>query len=227
MQYPDWVMEAKKSRELLSRIQDPVHSIKKFHSQLFIKCQEENCMLFYAASPWRDCLQLRKPKLCSILYLPDYSLYEADSVFYQAVGIPADFLYPTKESLKKEVEMKVTHLVKNLIDTKWDKLLLKYQNQRDRLFPNINRTQVQETSKRYLKAKIKPEELFYSPKFSFAKMQVEYTDVMFLYCLNHHEKAVQIIADKWLKESLWEISQKRIYLGCVREDMEALQKKAA
>lgn len=44
MQYPDWVMEAKKSRELLSWIQDPVHSIKKFHSQLFIKCQEENCM---------------------------------------------------------------------------------------------------------------------------------------------------------------------------------------
>ena len=112
--------------------------------------------------------------------------------------------------------MKVTHLVKNLIDTKWDKLLLKYQNQRDSLFPNINRTQVQETSKRYLKAKIKP-----------AKMQVEYTDVMFLYCLNHHEKAVQIIADKWLKESLWEISQKRIYLGCVREEMEELQKKAA
>ena len=37
MQYPDWVMEAKKSRELLSWIQDPVHSIKKFHSQLFIK----------------------------------------------------------------------------------------------------------------------------------------------------------------------------------------------
>ena len=34
MQYPDWVMEAKKSRELLSWIQDPVHSIKKFHSQL-------------------------------------------------------------------------------------------------------------------------------------------------------------------------------------------------
>ena len=48
MQYPDWVMEAKKSRELLSWIQDPVHSIKKFHSQLFIKCQEENCMLFSA-----------------------------------------------------------------------------------------------------------------------------------------------------------------------------------
>ena len=71
---------------------------KKFHSQLFIKCQEENCMLFYAASPWRDCLQLRKPKLCSILYLPDYSLYEADSVFYQAVGIPADFFSDERKS---------------------------------------------------------------------------------------------------------------------------------
>lgn len=97
MQYPDWVMEAKKSRELLSWIQDPVHSIKKFHSQLFIKCQEENCMLFYAASPWRDCLQLRKPKLCSILYLPDYSLYEADSVFYQAVGYLPIFFFRRKK----------------------------------------------------------------------------------------------------------------------------------
>ena len=46
MQYPDWVMEAKKSRELLSWIQDPVHSIKKFHSQLFIKCQEKTACYF-------------------------------------------------------------------------------------------------------------------------------------------------------------------------------------
>ena len=96
MQYPDWVMEAKKSRELLSWIQDPVHSVRAFHGQLFIKCQEENCMLFYAASPRRDCLQLWKPKLCGILYLPDYSLYEVDFVFYEAVGIPADFLFTTK-----------------------------------------------------------------------------------------------------------------------------------
>ena len=123
--------------------------------------------------------------------------------------------------------MKVTHLVKNMMDTNWDQLLLKYQHQKGSLVPNINRIQVEETSKRFLEAGIKPEELFYSPKFSFAKMQVEYTDVMFLYCLNHHEKAVQIIADKWLKESLWEISQKRIYLECVREEMEELQKKAA
>lgn len=160
--------------------------------------------------------------ICRIIFCMKWTL-----LFMKQSGIPADFIFPTRENLKKEVEGRVTHLVKNLIDTKWDKLLLKYQNQRDSLFPNINRTQVQETSKRYLKAKIKPEELFYSPKFSFAKMQVEYTDVMFLYCLNHHEKAVQMIADKWLKESLWEISQKRIYLGCVREEMEELQKKAA
>ena len=195
MQYPDWVMEAKKSRELLSWIQDPVHSIKKFHSQLFIKCQEENCMLFY--------------------------------VFYQAVGIPADFLFPTKESLKKEVEMKVTHLVKNMMDTNWDQLLLKYQHQRSSLVPNINRIQVEETSKRFLEAGIKPEELFYSPSFTFEKAQMEYTDVMFLYTLNHAKKAVKMIADKWLSESFWEISQKRIYIGCVREEMKELQKGAA
>lgn len=227
MRYPDWVMEAEEARKLLQWIQDPVHSIKMFHGQPLVKCREENCMLFYAASPERDCLQLHKPKLCSILYLPDYSLYEVDFVFYKAAGIPADFLFPTKESLKKELEMGVTHLVRNLVDTNWDKLLLKYQNQKKSLVPNINRIQVQETSKRFLEAKIKPAELFYSPNFTFEKMQVEYTDVMFLYYLNHPKKAVQMIADKWLKESFWEISQKRIYIGCVREEMKELQKAAA
>ena len=147
MQYPDWLMKAKESKKLLQWIQDPVHSFKMFRGRLLLKCQEEDCIVFYAVdSKEKDCLQLKEPKLCGVLYLPDYFLYEVDTAFYEAVGIPADFLFPTKESLKKEVEMKVTNLVKNLIDTKWDKLLLKYQNQRDSLFPNINRTQVQETS---------------------------------------------------------------------------------
>lgn len=56
---------------------------------------------------------------------------------------------------------------------------------------------------------------------------MEYTDVMFLYTLNHAKKAVKMIADKWLSESFWEISQKRIYIGCVREEMKELQKGAA
>ena len=127
----------------------------------------------------------------------------------------------------EEVEMKVTHLVKNMMDTNWDQLLLKYQHQRSSLVPNINRIQVEETSKRFLEAGIKPEELFYSPSFTFEKAQMEYTDVMFLYTLNHAKKAVKMIADKWLSESFWEISQKRIYIGCVREEMKELQKGAA
>ena len=36
-----------------------------------------------------------------------------------------------------------------------------------------------------------------------------------------------MIADKWLSESFWEISQKRIYIGCVREEMKELQIGAA
>ena len=123
--------------------------------------------------------------------------------------------------------MKVTHLVKNMMVTNWDQLLLKYQHQRSSLVPNINRIQVEETSKRFLEAGIKPEELFYSPSFTFEKAQMEYTDVMFLYTLNHAKKAVKMIADKWLSESFWEISQKRIYIGCVREEMKELQKGAA
>ena len=73
-----------------------------------------------------------------------------------------------------------------------------------------------------------PEELFYSPSFTFEKAQMEYTDVMFLYTLNHAKKAVKMIADKWLSESFFgRFRQKRIYIGCVREEMKELQKGAA
>ena len=62
------------------------------------KMQEEDCIVFYAVdSKEKDCLQLKEPKLCGVLYLPDYFLYEVDTAFYEAVGIPADFIFPTRE----------------------------------------------------------------------------------------------------------------------------------
>ena len=228
MQYPDWVKEAKRSKELLSWIKDPDHSIQQFGSQLLFKSKQENCMLFYAVpsveAPGKE---LRQLNFCGVLHLPDYLLYEAGSAIYKAAGIPEDFVFPTKESLKKELETKVSLLVKQKMEAEWSELLLRYQDQSGSLVPNINRIQVEETSKRFLEAGIKPEELFYSPSFTFEKAQMEYTDVMFLYTLNHAKKAVKMIADKWLSESFWEISQKRIYIGCVREEMKELQKGAA
>ena len=102
MQYPDWLMKAKESKKLLQWIQDPVHSFKMFHGRLLLKCQEEDCIVFYAVdSKEKDCLQLKEPKLCGVLYLPDYFLYEVDTAFYEAVGIPADFLFPTNGKWKK------------------------------------------------------------------------------------------------------------------------------
>ena len=105
MQYPDWIMEAKKSRKLLSWIKDPEHSIQQFGSQLLFKSKQENCMLFYAVpsveAPGKE---LRQLNFCGVLHLPDYLLYEAGSAIYKAAGIPEDFVFPTKESLKKELE---------------------------------------------------------------------------------------------------------------------------
>ena len=85
MQYPDWLIKAKESKKLLQWIQDPVHSFKTFHGRLLLKCQEEDCIVFYAVdSKEKDCLQLKEPKLCGVLYLPDYFLYEVDTAFYEA-----------------------------------------------------------------------------------------------------------------------------------------------
>ena len=41
MQYPDWVKEAKRSKELLSWIKDPDHSIQQFGSQLLFKSKQK------------------------------------------------------------------------------------------------------------------------------------------------------------------------------------------
>ena len=73
----------------------------------------------------------------------------------------------------------------------------------------------------------------YSFAFNYAgdkEKKVEFTHTFTAVSYTHldvYKRQVQMIADKWLKESLWEISQKRIYLECVREEMEELQKKAA
>ena len=76
MQYPDWLMKAKESKKLLQWIQDPVHSFKMFRGRLLLKCQEEDCIVFYAVdSKEKDCLQLKEPKLCGVLYLQDYIMY--------------------------------------------------------------------------------------------------------------------------------------------------------
>ena len=153
MQYPDWVKEAKRSKELLSWIKDPDHSIQQFGSQLLFKSKQENCMLFYAVpsveAPGKE---LRQLNFCGVLHLPDYLLYEAGSAIYKAAGIPEDFVFPTKESLKKELETKVSLLVKQKMEAEWSELLLRYQDQSGSLVPNISRTQIQKVSLRYLQA---------------------------------------------------------------------------
>lgn len=102
MQYPDWLMKAKESKKLLQWIQDPVHSFKMFRGRLLLKCQEEDCIVFYAVdSKEKDCLQLKEPKLCGVLYLPDYFLYEVDTAFYEAVRDTCRFSFSDKRKSEK------------------------------------------------------------------------------------------------------------------------------
>ena len=113
-------------------------------------------------SPSGSCSENTAYRSASVPLPPEFPVFLPENPV-QCFFLPI-FFFPTKESLKKEVEMKVTHLVKNMMDTNWDQLLLKYQHQRSSLVPNINRIQVEETSKRFLEAGIKPEELFYKSK---------------------------------------------------------------
>ena len=101
MQYPDWLMKAKESKKLLQWIQDPVHSFKTFHGRLLLKCQEEDCIVFYAVdSKEKDCLQLKEPKLCGVLYLPDYFCMKWTLLFMKQSGY-LPILFSTRKVLKR------------------------------------------------------------------------------------------------------------------------------
>lgn len=57
-----------------------------------------------------------------------------------------------------------------------------------------------------------------TPKFTFASMQSELPDELFLRYLQEEKDAVEHTTEIWLKNCLPDIAKSRIYYGCVTSD---------
>lgn len=218
---PDWVHAGEGTKRLFEWLEYAKEGINIFSGHLFIKAEMETCVLIYA----EDNCQTEKTKrlhscrLCGIYRKTDHTLYEAGAALYQSFGIPGEFCFPDKSGIQKELEEKVTIRGRERVKQEWDQLVQRAGFTREELIPFINREQIRMTARRYFQIGKRAEHILYLPRFSFAAIQSELPDELFLQYLEDEAAAVEIVTETWLMKSLAEISRKRIFYGCVREEM--------
>lgn len=219
---PDWLKESREAEKLIAWLKSPDCEVKEFSGQLFIKARYGNCFFFF------DCLKENRKtdrNWCAVIHMPEYSLYEAEDLFLNPIGIPDDFGFPVREDLIPKLETQISHIGKKLIREQWDELLLKGGYAAAQMIPEISRVYIQLNADRFIKKGKRPEDLIYQPQFHFADMKWEFSDWMFLEYLSNPQRAAELFAQKWLLEKLPEISKKKICIGCIREEMEEMLKK--
>lgn len=225
-QWPDWVTAGKETKNLFEWLEYGEVGIRLFSGRLFIKVLIGNCVLIYT----EDTFQMERTerfhasRLCGIYRKTDYTLYEACPALYQAVGIPEEFYFPDKSEIQKELEEKVTIRGRERMKQEWDQLVLKSGFTREQLIPAIDREQIRMTAKRYFQMGKRATHILCLPRFSFAAIQREMPDEIFLQYLEDEAAAVELVTEIWLLKALADISRKRIFYGCVREEMTEMEK---
>lgn len=224
LQYPDWIQEGGMAVQLLRWLREPGYKADTFSGHLLMKCRTGKNILLYALSLPDDSRRWEKTVLCAVLHLPELSLYEVKPVFYQAAGIPREFVFPDRWELLPELERQVSASVQTAIRKDWDGLLHKYGCATRGLIPQVSREQVQAEARRYVRMGKRPAEIVYQPRCSFTKLGWNFSDGLFLQYLDAPRETAEMLAGRLLRDSLEEISQKKIYYGCIREEMEEIQK---
>lgn len=220
---PDWVNEGTRTQEFLKWLECGGEYIGSFSEWSFMKGTMQNCVLVYGLEQ-SGTDRFHFIRLCGIFRKTDCALYEVSPVLYQAIGIPKEFCFPDKESVRSEIEEKVTDRGKKLMDEAWDQLVIRSGCTREQLIPMINREQIRMAARRYFQMGKSSKDISYLPRFSFESIWNGLPDETFLKYLNDESKTVETVTEVWLKEHLSEISKKRIYYGCVREEMADMEK---
>lgn len=223
---PDWVKAGKNAKDLITWLEDTGSSTHIFSGRLFVKAELGSCILIYT----EPMLQAVNPnrfhscELCGVYRKNDSTLYEVGPALYRAVGIPEEFCFPGKSEIQKDLEEKVTANGRERIKQEWDQLVLSSGFTKEQLMPVIKREQIRMTAKRYFQMGKGSKHIAYLPRFSFAAIQSELSDEIFLKYLEDEESAVGTVTNRWLMKMLADISKKRIFYGCVREEMEEMEK---
>lgn len=223
---PDWIHEGIRTKEFLKWLEGNGESIGAFSEWTILKGTVQNCVLIYGVefNKTEGTDQLHFLRLYGIFRKTDRTLYEVSPVLYQAVGIPEEFHFPNKETVQSEIEEKVMARGKKLIDEDWDQLIIRSGCTREQLIPAINREQIRKTSIRYFQMGKNSKDIVYFPRFSFETVRGGFPDKIFLQYLNDDVQTVAEVTRGWLKACLPEISMKKIFYGCVREEMADMER---
>lgn len=223
-QFPDWVREGKETPELLAWLESEKDVMEVFAKQTLLKARSKNCVLIYSQGGEGKETGFHSIRLCGIFRKTDRALYEVTRELYQAAGIPETFCFPDKEEVQKEVERKVTEAGRKKMLEEWDELVLKSGFTREQMIPAIDREQIRMTAKRYFQMGKRAADIDYQPRFSFASISLPFRDEAFLWYLEDGKAMVAAAVKVWLAHGLADISKKRIYFGCVKEEMADMEK---
>lgn len=223
---PDWISAGKETKNLYEWLEYSKDGINLFSGCLFMKVTAGSCALIYTEDAGRTegTNRFRLCRLCGIYRKRDHTLYEAAPVLYQTFGIPAEICFPDKTDIQKELEEKVTTRGRERIRQEWDQLVQRAGFTGEELIPFINREQIRMTARRYFQIGKRAADILYLPRFSFAAIQNELPDELLLQYLENEKDVVGTVTEDWLMKSLAEISRKRIFYGCVREEMAEMEK---
>lgn len=217
---PDWINEGRETKDLLAWLKYRKSATGVFSGHILIKVMLRSCVLIYIENHGKgEEDRLHFMKLCGILRTTDDTLYEVAPELYQAAGIPEDFSFPNKREIQKEIEEKVTAKGREMIKERWDELVINAGLTRDQIIPAIEREQVRMTARRYFQMGKRAADIDYRPRFSFESLKFELSDEDFLLYLDNEMQLIGEKTQMWLNKALSEISKKRIYYGCVREEI--------
>lgn len=223
---PDWVSAGKETQKLFEWLESSKDGISLFSGCLFMKVTAGSCILIYteAAGQMEKTERFHSNRLCGIYRKRDHTLYEAGPALYQTFGIPEELCFPDKSAIQAELERKVTVYGRERLKKEWDQLVQKAGFTMEELIPFINRDQIRLMAERYFRMGKRAEHIVYLPGFSFSALRRELPDEVFLQYLDDERAAVEAVTENWLMESLADISKKRIFYGCVREEMTEMEK---
>lgn len=223
---PDWITMGKRTMDFFKWLENGGESIEVFSNIFFVKGTMQDCVIIYGADQknTNGMEELHLMQIYGIFRKRDHTLYEVSPVLFQTVGIPEEFYFPDKGNIQKKLEEEVTELGKKKMDDSWDQLILKSGCTREQLIPALSREQICMTARRYLQMGKKSKDIRYLPRFSFEMAHGGFSDRHFLQYLNEEQKTLEELTEDWLCTHLSEISMKKIYYGCVKEEMEAMEK---
>jgi len=223
-QFPDWVREGKETQELLAWLESEKDGMETFANRPLLKARSKNCVLIYSQDGNGKETGFHSIRLSGIFRKTDRALYEVTRELYQAAGIPEKFCFPDKGEVQKEAEDKVTSMGRKMVLEEWDDLVVKSGFTREQMIPAIDREQIRMTAKRYFQMGKRAADIDYQPRFSFASISLPFQDETFLWYLEDGRAMVAATVKVWLTHGLADISKKRIYFGCVKEEMADMEK---